>query len=209
MTSRYCCTTLLGSGPRKTYTSRIPPVDLQLRAGLGCRTTSGGAALGLRDTCPPAPRGPGHLTDGWDKLPLEKGVLPQEPGNSPLRGQGTQRTRRGPWSRAGRCGGGLRTPVSGPCAPPRPPPEVRAGEATHWTHYRGKGGLTPSTAPLPSPHPVRQVLAHTLHLCSCAQGRPWPGHPNLAGRGGGARSPMALLFSRKTPWASPPSSSAR
>lgn len=39
-TSRYCRTTLLGSGPRKRYTSRIPPVDLQLRAGLGCRTTS-------------------------------------------------------------------------------------------------------------------------------------------------------------------------
>lgn len=51
-TSRYCRTTLLGSGPRKTYMSRIPPVDRQLRAGLGCRTTSGGSSPGAQGQIP-------------------------------------------------------------------------------------------------------------------------------------------------------------
>ena len=64
-TSRYCCTTLLGSGPRKMYTSRIPPVDLQLRAGLGWRTTSGGSSLGAQgQILTPLPRGLQRCTNG-------------------------------------------------------------------------------------------------------------------------------------------------
>ena len=64
-TSRYCCTTLLGSGPRKMYTSRIPPVDLQLRAGLGCRTTSGGSSLGAQgQILTPRPQGLQRCTKG-------------------------------------------------------------------------------------------------------------------------------------------------
>lgn len=76
--SRYCRTTLLGSGPRKMYTSRIPPVDLQLRAGLGCRTTSGGSSPGAQRQILTTPLAQGlrHCTNGPNHR-WRGGVLPQ------------------------------------------------------------------------------------------------------------------------------------
>lgn len=186
-TSRYCRTTLLGSGPSKTYTSRIPPVDLQLRAGLGCRTTSGGSSPGAQGqipTCPPGPLAPhgwtGQTDSGervllwgaWEHPACGVGGLAGEPGAG--------------WEDAEQLE--PRAPLSDLCSPPERTlgsPKGRAGEVTaHGTHFL-EGQVRPDACqwPLSCPPSLSgQVQAASRSICdrwgcSCI----WEARPGLWG----------------------------
>lgn len=79
-------------------------------------------------------------------------------------------------------------------------------------------GLAPARGPLPCPQPVGASAESPSSVCERGMRLPRPGRTEAswvgvggsgARWGGPAGLPMALLFRRKTPWASPPSSSAR